>query len=238
MKKPQLFLFHFAGGNCYSFRFLTPLLPDFEVIPLELPGRSKRMNEPLLNEFDKAAEDLYKQIMSSITGAPFLIYGHSMGAYLALRVANMLEKAGRYPAGIIVSGNAGPGIKDPDDKKRYLLNKPAFIEEVKLLGGLPPELLENEELLSFFEPILRADFEIAERNGLEEEPAIQGNLFAIMGSQEDDVASINNWSGFTKGRFNAEILEGDHFFIHRHPNRIAGIINAFLPQVTRLTPSL
>jgi surfactin synthase thioesterase subunit len=238
MRKPQLFLFHFAGGNCYSFRFLTPLLPDFEVIPLELPGRGKRMNEPLLNEFDKAAEDLYKQILTHITGAPFLIYGHSMGAYLSLRVGNMLEKAGRYSAGIVVSGNAGPGINHPDDKKRYQLDRPAFIEEVKLLGGLPPELIENEELLSFFEPILRADFEIAERNELEEEPAIQANLFAIMGSQEDDVASINNWSRFTKGRFNAEVLQGDHFFIHRHPNRIAGIINAFYHGLPALSPSL
>lgn len=237
MKRPQLFLLHFAGGNCYSFRFLTPLLSDFEVIALELPGRGRRMNEPLLNEFDEAAVDLYNQIMASLTTTQFLIYGHSMGAYLSLRVANMLEKEGRFPAGVIVSGNAGPGIRHPEKKIRYLLDRPAFVEELKQLGGLPPELIENEELFGFFEPILRADFEIAERNELTKEPALQAPLYAMMGSTEENAADINNWSRFTNGRFNAEILEGDHFFIHRHPHRIAGIISTFYRRVHALPQS-
>lgn len=227
MKKPQLFLLHFAGGSCYSFQFLMPLLSGFEVVSLELPGRGKRFNEPLLNDFNEAATDLYNQIMANLTNTQFLIYGHSMGAYLTLRIANMLEKAGRHPVGIIVSGNAGPGVRDPAKKIRYLLDRPAFIEELKLLGGIPAEVIENEELFNFFEPILRADFEIAERNGLQQEPPIEARMFAIMGSQEDDVEFISNWSEFTRGRFSAEILEGDHFFIHRHPDRIASIINTF-----------
>lgn len=227
MKKPQLFLLHFAGGSCYSFQFLMPLLSDFEVLSLELPGRGKRFNESLLNDFDEAATDLYEQIIANLVNTQFLIYGHSMGAYLTLRIANMLEKAGKYPAGIIVSGNAGPGVRNPAKRIRYLLDRPAFIEELKLLGGIPPEVIENQELFSFFEPVLRADFEIAERNELEQEPAIEAPLFAMMGSQEEDVELINNWSGFTKSCFSTEVLEGDHFFIYRHPERIASIINAF-----------
>ena len=231
MKKTQLFLLHFAGGSNYSFQFLTPLLPEFEVISLELPGRGKRMREPLLNNFDEAATDLYKQILARLTTAPFLIYGHSMGAYLTLRVTNMLEKAGRYPAGIVVSGNAGPGIKRAGKKMRYLLDRRELLEELKQLGGLPPQLAENEELFSVFEPILRADFEITERNEIEHETAVQASLYAIMGSLEEDVADINNWSRFTSSHFKAEILEGDHFFIHKHPQRLAGIIHAFYRSV-------
>lgn len=235
MKKTQLFLLHFAGGNCYSFRFMTPLLQDFEVIPLELPGRGKRMRESLLNEFDEAAIDLYNQIIANLTTTSFLIYGHSMGASLALRVTNMLEKAGRYPAGVIVSGNAGPGIASPDKKVRYLMNRPDFVEELKRLGGVPPEFLENEELFSFFELILRADFEIAERNDLANEPAIKAPIYAIMGSSEESVADINNWLRFTIGRFTAEVLDGDHFFIHRHPQHIANIISTFYRRVHTLS---
>src|SRR5262249_8544650 len=110
MKRPQLFLLHFAGGNCYSFQFIMPLLQRFEIIPLELPGRGRRMKESLLKDFDLAAQDIYHQLTGKLTSASFIIYGHSMGAYLALRVANMLEKAGKFPAFVIVSGNAGPGI--------------------------------------------------------------------------------------------------------------------------------
>ena len=201
MRKSQLFLFHFAGGNCYSFQFLMPSLSMFEVIPLELPGRGKRLNEPLLNDFDKAAKDLYDQVMARLSAPAFLLYGHSIRL-------------------------SGPGVRAEDKQIRHLLSREDFINEVKALGGLPKQVVENEELMEFFLPVLRADFEIVERNGLEAEPAIQAPLFAIMGSREDDVAFIDNWSKFTSGRFSTEILEGDHFFIHHHPHRIAGIINA------------
>jgi external thioesterase TEII len=47
MEKPQLFLLHFAGGSCYSFQFMLPYLKDFNVLPIELPGRGRRIKESL-----------------------------------------------------------------------------------------------------------------------------------------------------------------------------------------------
>jgi external thioesterase TEII len=225
MKKTQLFLLHFAGGNCYSLQFLKPLLPEFDVITLELPGRGKRQGEPLLRDFDLAAKDIFNQVISKMSGYPFLIYGHSMGAYLALRVTNMLIKRRSTPVYLIVSGNAGPGVKYADDgKKRYLLGKDEFIAELKILGGVSEELLENKELFNFFEPVLRADFQIAENNGMSAEPPVNVPLYAMMGSSEEKKEEIANWGKFTTGDFNHEILDGDHFFINKHPERIAAII--------------
>jgi external thioesterase TEII len=223
MKKPQLFLLHFAGGNCYSFQFMQSLLRTFEVIPLELPGRGRRIREGLLKDFDLAAGDMYQQITAKLTSPSFLIYGHSMGAYLALRVANMLEAAGKRPAYVIVSGNAGPGVRS-DKINMYALEHKDFVEELEKLGGVPPEVIANKELFGFFEPILRADFEIAERNEIILEPAIDAPLYAIMGSEEEKADKISNWGRFTKSAFRSEILEGGHFFIHKHPQRLAAII--------------
>lgn len=222
MTKPTLFLLHFAGGNCYSFQFLTPLLQDFDVISLELPGRGKRMTEPLLRNFDDAAHDMYQQILRRKPASKFLLYGHSMGAYLALRVAGMLEKNGHAPACLLVSGNPGPGIRDK--KRRYLLPRDEFIAELKKLGGLPDELINNHELFDFFEPILRADFEVAENNELANEPAVSAPLFALMGNEEENVDDIANWGRFTRSEFNCEVMDGDHFFIHKHAQQIARII--------------
>jgi external thioesterase TEII len=224
-KKIQLFLIHFAGGNCYSFDSLRAHLPEFEVSCFELPGRGKRGKEKLLNEFDSAAIDIFKQVNNSLVSDNYLIYGHSMGAYLALRVTNMFERSGRPPFYLVVSGNAGPGIDYyKNRKKRYLMERQDFIEELKLLGGIPPELIENEEFFNYVEPILRADFEIAENNNLINEPATQTPLYAIMGSQEEKVDEISNWGRYTNSKFSYEVLEGDHFFIHRHCDRIAAII--------------
>ncbi|OQP54220.1 hypothetical protein A4H97_22240 [Niastella yeongjuensis] len=222
MSRPRLCLLHFAGGNCYSFQFLTPLLKDFEVWPLELPGRGKRITEPLLKDFDHAVEDLFYQINRQQTAADLVLYGHSLGAYLAFGLAQRFEESGKPAACLLVSGNAGPGAREP--KNRYLMKRSDFIEELKLLGGIPQAFLDNEDLIDFFEPILRADFELAERNELANATPIDAPIFAMMGSMEEEVTKIANWKRFTHTRFDHEILEGDHFFINRHAQRIAAII--------------
>lgn len=232
MKKPQLFLLHFAGGNYYSFYFMAPFLKDFEIVPLELPGRGKRMEEDLLRDFDSASRDIFNQISSKLNGQPFFIYGHSMGASLGFRVSNMLEKAKTPAAYLIVSGNPGPGMKS--NCKRYLLPSEDFKVELKKLGGVPTELIENKELLDFFEPILRADFEIAERNELEKDASLNIPVYAVMGSEEEKAGEITNWRKFTQSKFKFELLEGDHFFIHKHPVKMARIIKNCYDEVALL----
>ena len=230
MNKPQLFLVHFAGGNCYSFDFLKPLLADWQVVPLELPGRGRRLQEQLLNNFDLAAHDLYRQLKARLSTSYFVLYGHSMGAYLSLRLANMLGREGTPPAYLVVSGNPGPGVKDP--KRRYLMGRQDFMEELTQLGGVSKELLEHDELFSYFEPILRADFEIAENHRMDDEPAVPAPLFAMMGSREERVEQISNWGRFTQSTFGYEVLEGDHFFIHKHPQRLAMILKNCLTAIS------
>ena len=112
---------HFAGGSCYSYRFLQPYLDEWDFIPLELPGRGKRLHEQLLRDFDKAAEDLCGQITAAAGEAAFMIYGHSLGAILAVKVAALLEEKEINPLHVVVSGNPGPGI--PDDYKKHNLEK-------------------------------------------------------------------------------------------------------------------
>lgn len=233
MDKPQLFLLHFAGGNCYSFQFMMPFLKKFEVTPVELPGRGKRMKETLIRDFDRAAEDIYHQIMEKLTASRFVIYGHSMGATLGLRVASMLERNDCPPDYLIVSGNSGPGLKE-GEVKRYLMESHRFMEELKRLGGMPEEILQNPELLEFFEPVLRADFEALEKEELDDEPFINIPIYAVMGSKEKDVAFIENWANYTRNQFSYRVLDGDHFFIYDHPQKMAQLIEASYDNLAHL----
>lgn len=224
MEKPKLFLLHFAGGSSYSFQFMNSFLGKFDVIPIELPGRGKRIHENLLKDFDRAAEDIYNQIISNVNTKPFLIYGHSMGAYLGLRVSSMLQNTGKAPGYLIVSGNAGPGCDMNKAGQIYLLQEKDFIEKLISLGGIPEEIINDKEIFKFFEPIIRADFEIIEKNSLMEFASIECPIYALMGSQEKHVGQISNWSRFTESDFEFEILEGGHFFIHQHATRIADVL--------------
>lgn len=223
MPQPQLFMFHFAGGNSYSFNFAEAYLNKFKIETIELPGRGARSDESLIKDFNQAADDIYKQIRSRLNSKYFVIYGHSMGALLAFKVTKMLELNNVAPLYLIVTGNAGPRIRE--NIKRHLLNDVDFITEIKKLGGLSAEFLESKELLDYFIPILKADFEIAEENNLDEKTVVSTPIYAIMGDKEKHAESITNWSNYTISDFNFELLEGNHFFIFNHAGKISSIIN-------------
>jgi surfactin synthase thioesterase subunit len=226
MSGTQLFVMHFAGGSRYSFRPMCSLLEHIEIVPVELPGRGKRMNEPLVTEFEAAADDLFDKVLDSLEAPRFLIYGHSMGASLAFKVCSMLEQAGESPAHLIVSGNAGPGMRTRRPKS--MLEDKAFTDEVRRLGGIPDELLDNKEFLHFIMPILRADFHLSETCQLKMIPPINTPICAIMGSTEENVENISNWGHYTQAGFRSEVLSGGHFFIDQHPDKMAEIIKQLI----------
>ena len=93
----QLFLLHFAGGNCYSYEFLIKkilrsALSKIDCYALELPGRGKRLDEELIVDKNDAIVDYVSQIKKLRNGKPYIIYGHSMGATLGLSVVKKMEK--------------------------------------------------------------------------------------------------------------------------------------------------
>lgn len=222
-KHTQIFLLHFAGGNSYSYNFLKDTLSkDFEFISLELPGRGKRFREQLLTTKEAAIEDYFNQIKLYRNKGPYLIYGHSMGAALGLSVTQRMEEINDAPIHLMVTGNAGPGLRSQDETKRYLLNDDSFKQELRELGGIPEEVLLDNELFDFFNPIIRSDFEILEKDNFSErELVIQTSIKAIMGDQEKNNEDIENWKKFTSGNFSHHRMKGNHFFIYDHEKELA-----------------
>lgn len=229
MAKVQLILLHFAGGNCYSYDFLKDYVKNtnMEMHALELPGRGKRHHESLVLTKEAAIEDYVHQIKQLRNKQPYFIFGHSMGATLGLSVAKQMELVHDKPEALIVSGNPGPGIEKPEKEgKRHLMNDIDFKNALRKLGGVPEEVLEHEELYEFFSPIMRADFQVLENDDFSEK-GIQVHIpiVALMGDKEDMNEQIDNWKNFTSASFNSMILEGNHFFIKKHPKKIIEVIN-------------
>lgn len=221
--KQQLFLLHFAGGSCFSFDFLLPYLQDLEVHRLELPGRGKRMGEPFVQSHKEAINDYLAQIIPKLSGVPFALYGHSMGATLAAHVTCQLESKGYYPERLVVSGNAGPGVGE--NKNRYKMPKTKFLEELKRIGGVPDSFFEHPELVDYFIPILKADFEIIEREDKEVLLPFYTPLVALAGTEEEAATYLDNWKRFTRSQFTSKTLSGNHFFIQKHPEILAEVIS-------------
>ena len=222
--KPQLFLLHFAGGNKYSFNFLKKYLESaFELVSIELPGRGDRMSEKLITDKTIAVKDIYNELQKwIIKDVPFFIFGHSMGAVLGFGLIQLLEKNSIIPQCFVASGNSGPGLLPRNI--RYNLDRENFMSELKKLGGIPNEAFENAELFDFFEPILRADFEIVEKETENSLDKINCPIYCVMGDREKRVESISNWAKYTNLSFTSEVFEGNHFFINDNPEKLADFI--------------
>jgi magnesium chelatase accessory protein len=87
---PLLMLIHGAGGGTQSFRHLLPLLtPSYRVAMFDLPGQGfTRPGAQQRFGLDPMAEDI-ATLMDAEGWSPAAIIGHSAGAALALRLAEM-----------------------------------------------------------------------------------------------------------------------------------------------------
>lgn len=208
----------------YSLQQLFAGLKDhFSVELLELPGRGKRIRESLLYSREEAVADLLRQIKARRKNVPFVLYGHSMGAELGFIINKELELANDPPVCFVPTGNAGPNVHKRE--KLAGMGRDEFFFKLKEMGGITNDLLENEELLDFFEPILRADFKLLEdAEDILIDYKIHTPVFAIMGNREKYVTEIENWRNYTLGSFEFRIVEGDHFFIYQHADMLAQIL--------------
>jgi len=232
----KLFCLPFAGGNKYSYQKYMERAPAFlNIVPLEYPGRGARIKEPLTTDTDALVNDIYQQIQKNMDRAEYAIYGHSMGGLIAFLVTRkLIENNDKLPLHIFITGTSGPSSAARSAKNRHLLPKEEFIQELKDLDGIPDEILQNEELLSFIEPILRADFKICETYQYTDSNPLTIPFTVITGTDEDmESADIQLWQKETESVVDFRQLPGKHFFIFKYPRVIVDIISKKLSVHTK-----
>ena len=79
-----------------------------------------------------------------------------MGGKIAYELEKRLEKRGKTAQCFLVSGSRIPSI--PERNPIYHLPDDEFKKALGRFEGTPKEILENQELLDFFLPMLRASF--------------------------------------------------------------------------------
>ena len=232
----NLFCLPFAGGNKYSYQKYTEKAPSFlNIVPLEYPGRGARMKEALLSDADVLVEDLYSIIKKNADQVDYAIYGHSMGGLIGYLVARkLIENNHRPPLHLFITGTSGPSSPARSAKNRHLLPKDEFIQELKNLDGIPDEILQNDDLLSYIEPILRADFKACETYRYVDNTALNIPFTVITGTDEEmDTTDIQMWQKETEMEVDFRQIPGKHFFIFKYPRVIVDIISKKLSVHTK-----
>ncbi len=230
MKKTlNLYCLPFAGGNKYSYREFVDKAPSFlKITTLEYPGRGSKIREPLLPDINSLIDNLYEQICNEIEDINYAFYGHSMGGLICyLLTLKIIANDKPVPSHLFITGTTGPAAASrQEEKKRHLLGKKEFIDEIKELDGMPEEILQNEELLYYFEPILRADFKLSEDYVYQEHVPLNMPITVITGTDEEmEVEDIQLWQKETTCKVDFKKMPGKHFFIFKHTQTIIDIIS-------------
>jgi surfactin synthase thioesterase subunit len=219
-----LYCLPYAGSSAAVYARWKRRLPSWiELRPLELPGRGRRMNEPL-EESVPAVLDRIEGEVAPHPGQRFALFGHSLGAVLAFELARRLEAKGLAPAVVFVSSTRSPGKRD-DARFGALSTDEELRGELVRLGGTPAIVLAEPELMQMILPVLRADFRVLYSYGSDASRLIRAPLVALGGDREETTGEdLDSWCHHTEGPFVRHLLPGGHFYIQPEEASLLGII--------------
>jgi surfactin synthase thioesterase subunit len=220
----KLFLLPFAGGSRYAYWNYGKHAPQsLEVCPIELPGRGTRVKEPLLTDINMVVADIYQQIATQLE-EPYALYGHSMGALLCYLLTLKIRAAGlRLPEHLFLTGCDAPRV--PEERGYYKLPIAAFKNKLREMGGCPEDVLNSEELFSFYEPIIRADFMVVDSFKYTPVALLDIPITVMVGTEEKITAEdVGKWQEETLGAIEIHHFPGNHFFIFNYEKEIMEIV--------------
>lgn len=231
----RLFCFPYAGGSAAIYRpWVEGLGTHAEVWAVEYPAHGLRRFEPAVASIHHLADAIHQAIVPHLD-RPFAFFGHSMGALIGFEVLRRLKAAGApEAASLFVSGCRGPSCESRR-RPTFDLPEPEFVEELRLLGGTPSEVLDDDELMRFLMPTLRADFEASETYAYSDGPKLTCPAFAYGGLQDAEVTSedLATWQRECSLPLKVRMFPGDHFFIHNAQSTLLRVLWSDLMSLHR-----
>jgi medium-chain acyl-[acyl-carrier-protein] hydrolase len=233
----RLFCLPYAGGSAAIYSSWCRLLPEFEVVAIELPGHANRMGEPPFRRIEPLVEDLLSRFRPMFEEKTFAFFGHSMGALISFELARKLAvERDLRPEAIFVSGNRAPHLPRSERSRlpSHDLPRDEFLEELRRLNGTPSEVLQCSELMELMLPIVRADFELVNTYEYRGSLPLSCPITVFGGSNDIETRpeELDAWRPHTTDRFSLHMLPGDHFFLHSQQDSLLQILRSELRRLS------
>ncbi|MEU3529465.1 alpha/beta fold hydrolase [Streptomyces sp. NPDC038707] len=205
-----------AGGSARDFdRWRTSLGARIELAAIQLPGRLDRFGEQPLNDLHRIAEEV-GAALTTLPPRPYVLFGDCMGALVAFETACVLRRLGAAPPACLVVASY-PAPDRMRTERRYSDGSAEDLRKrLREVGGVPPAVLDEDELFELMLPMLRADFEAFESYRYRRTDPLPSAVHALVGAEDPyvTVADLDGWRRHTTGEFTARALPGGHFFLH------------------------
>lgn len=222
-----------AGAGAAAFRPWAATFPaGLELWAVRPPGREERVLEAAHTRILPLVEALHA-VLTPRLDLPFVLFGHSMGALMAFELARLLRERGEpQPRHLFVSARRAPRLA-PRDSPIHQLDDERFKDALRRVGGTPEGVLAHPEMMALLLPSLRADFEAVDTYTCTGGEPLEVPLTAL-GATHDPlvpVADLEGWRDETRGRFEARVVPGGHFFLASARDELVALVAAALePQ--------
>ncbi len=228
MSQLTLLCLPYAGGSAATYRGWQSKLPQWVTVkPVELPGHGTRRFEKSISDWDNLMRWLMQETSLSVDGA-FAIIGHSMGALIGYELAQVLHQRGQPPVWFAASGCKAPSVRETE---LHWLSCPEeeILDELCELGGTPPELLQNRELLELVLPTVRGDFHLCGSYRYHQRTPLPCPIFVLSGTEDAEVSepatNLQAWGKETGADCRIRLVRGDHFFVENRQTEVLTLIS-------------
>ncbi|MFE3138186.1 thioesterase II family protein [Streptomyces scopuliridis] len=220
--EPAVDLVVFPGAGCgpgfYS-PWVAHLPATWRMTGVCLPGRGRRYDDEVFSGLPDAAAEVVRALERSGLVRP-LLFGHSMGAVLALETAVRTDADTVFTAACAPPGPATAAEYQGIDEEAV---RDDARELARTLGVDDEEVLDD--LVELTAPTLLADLAMLARYA-PPDGRVAADIVSYYGSA-DDVEPLP-WTARTSGAARTARFPGDHFFPRHHPRSLIRDMSARL----------
>jgi surfactin synthase thioesterase subunit len=211
----RLICFPHAGGSASFYRDWGGHLPGTEVYAVRYPGRAERIAEPPPTDMRRLGAEIAAAV-APLADRPLALFGHSMGAVVALETARSLEARGVAVAHLFASGSRNAPLPPRVDPGELEEDDESVAARLVDLGGTSPEMATDPLFLELVLPYVRSDTLMFHSYDSRPLPVLRCPVTTIVGDADPD-ADRRPWPELTGGPFRELVVRGDHFYLRAEP---------------------